>query len=68
MAVSWKWKVESKEFELVIKGGAIGVRFFERNNKHQRSIFVLRDELDWLARIGKKLVVVENSEIFWDQS
>ena len=41
---------------------------FERNNKHQRSIFVSRDELDWLARIGKELVVVENSEVFWDQS
>ena len=68
MAVSWKWKVESKEFEMMIKGGATGVRFFERNNKHQRSIFVMRDELDWLARIGKKLVVVENSEVFWDQS
>jgi hypothetical protein len=68
MAVSWKWKVESKEFELVIKGGATGVRFFERNIKHQRSIFVLRDELNWLARIGKELVVVENSEVFWDQS
>jgi hypothetical protein len=68
MAVSWKWKVESKEFELVIKGGATGVRFFERNNKHQRSIFVLRDELDWLARKGKELVAVENSEVFWDPS
>ena len=68
MAVSWKWKVESKEFELVIKGGATEVRFFERNKKQQRSIFVLKVELDWLARIGEKLVVVRTSEVFWDQS
>jgi hypothetical protein len=68
MAFSWKWKVESKEFELVIKGGANGVRFFERNNKQQRSIFVLTVELDWLARIGEKLVAVRNPEVFWDQS
>jgi hypothetical protein len=68
MAFSWKWKVESKEFELVIKGGATGVRFFERNNKQQRSIFVLKEELNWLARIGEKLVAVRKAEVFWDQS
>ena len=68
MALSWKWKVESKEFELVIKGGATGVRFFERNSKQQRSIFVMKVELDWLARIGEKLMAVRTSEVFWDQS
>jgi hypothetical protein len=66
MAGSWKWTVESKEFELLIRGGAFEVRFFERNNKKQRSIFLLKIELGWLARIVEKLVVVENSNVFWD--
>ena len=33
MAGSRKWTVESKEFELLIKEGASGARFFERNGK-----------------------------------
>jgi hypothetical protein len=45
MAGSWKWRVEAKEFELLIKGRANGVRIFERNGKKQRSIFLLQIEL-----------------------
>jgi hypothetical protein len=33
MAEQWKWKVEAKEFELVVRGGNTGVRFYERNSK-----------------------------------
>jgi hypothetical protein len=40
MAGPWKWMVESKEFELVVKGGNTGVRFFERNSKKNRYIFL----------------------------
>jgi hypothetical protein len=64
MAGSWKWTVESKEFELLIKGGASGARIFKRNNKKQRSIFLLKVELAWLAHTVKELVAVENSEVF----
>ena len=60
--------MESKEFELLIKGGASGVRIFERGNRKQRSIFLNKDELAWLARTVKEVVVVETSEVFWDQS
>ena len=68
MAGLRKWTVESKEFELSIKGGASGARIFERNGKRQRTIFLLTIELAWLARTLKELVKVENSEVFWDQS
>jgi hypothetical protein len=68
MAGVWKWAVESKEFELVIKGGGAGLRFFERNSKINRSIFLHRDEVAWLDKIVEKLIVVRTSEVFWDQS
>jgi hypothetical protein len=68
VAGSWKWTMESKEFELLIRGEASRVRIFERNNKIQRSIFLLKVELAWLARIMEELVAVENFEVFWDQS
>jgi hypothetical protein len=68
MAGPRKWRVEAKEFELLIKGGADGVRIFERNGKKQRSIFLLKIELAWLVRIMEELVAMENSKVFWDQS
>ena len=68
MAGSWKWKVESKEFKLLFKEEVSGARIFERNGKRQRSIFLLKVELAWLARTVEELVKVENSEVFWDQS
>jgi hypothetical protein len=56
--------MESKEFELLIKGGASRARIFERNNRIQRSIFMLKEELAWLAHKVEELVAVENSEVF----
>ena len=60
--------MESKDFELLIKGGVSGVRIIERSYKKLRSIFLLKKELAWLARIVEELVVVQNSEVFWDHS
>jgi hypothetical protein len=40
MAGSRRWSVESKDFELLVKGGAAGVRLFERSNGKHRSIFL----------------------------
>jgi hypothetical protein len=67
MAGSRKWSVESKDFELLVKGGASGVRLFERSNGKQQSIF-LKDELVWLVRIVEEMVAVKSSKVFWDQS
>ena len=60
--------MESKEFELVVKGGNTGVRFFERNSNFNRSIFLHRDEVAWLDSVVEKLIAVKISEVFWDQS
>lgn len=68
MAGSWMWKVESKEFELLVKDGASRARFYERNGKRQRSIFLLKVELAWLDRKVAELGKVDNSEVFWDQA
>ena len=68
MAGSRKWMVESKEFELVIKGGNTGVRFFERNSRNNRSIFLQRAEVKWLDSVVETLLAVTTSEVFWDQS
>jgi hypothetical protein len=68
MAGSWKWRVESKDFELLVKDGANGARFFERNGKRQRSIFLLKDKLAWLDRKGEELVKGDHAEVFWDQA
>ena len=57
-----------KEFEVMIKGGALGTRIIERSNKKKRSIFIQRDEIVWLVRTVEKMVDVETSEVFWDQS
>jgi hypothetical protein len=68
MAEQWKWKVEAKEFELVVRGGNTGVRFYERNSKTNRSIFLHRTEVAWLDSIVEDLAAVKRSEVFWDQS
>jgi hypothetical protein len=68
MAVPWKWTVEAKEFELVVRGGNTGVRFFERNSKMNRSIFLQRAEVAWLDRVVDDLVAVKTAEVFWDSS
>ncbi|KAE8009276.1 hypothetical protein FH972_005723 [Carpinus fangiana] len=68
MAGSGRWSVESKEFEMLVKGGAAGVRIFECSKGKQRSIFLQRDELAWLMGIVKEVVTGETSKVFWDQS
>jgi hypothetical protein len=68
MAEQWKWKVEAKEFELVVRGGNTGVRFYERNSKTNRSIFLQRSEIAWLDSVVEDLAAVKISEVFWDQS
>ena len=66
MAGSRKWSVESKEFELLIKEGASGACIFERNGKRQRTIFLQKFEIAWLACTLEALVMVKNSEVLWD--
>jgi hypothetical protein len=68
MECNRRWKVESKEFEVLIKGGATGVRIVERSHNKRRSIFVQRNELAWLVRTMEEVVVKETLEVFWDQS
>ena len=63
-----RWLVESKEFEVMIKGGDSGVRIYERSKKKKSSIFIRRDELAWLVGALEEVVEVETSEVFWDQS
>jgi hypothetical protein len=63
-----RWSVESKKFELSIRGGSSGVRLVERSKNKQGSIFIRRDEIAWLARSVEIMVDVGTSEVFWDQS
>ena len=65
---SRRWFMESKEFELVLKGGASGVRIYERSHGKQRSIFLKIDELAWMGRTVGKMIAVESLEVFWDQA
>jgi hypothetical protein len=68
MATVRSWFVESKEFDMLIKGGNLGLRIVERSNKKQGTIFILRDELAWLVDAVEEVVDVDSSEVFWDQS
>jgi hypothetical protein len=68
MECNRRWKVESKEFEVLIKRGATGVRIIERSHSKRRSIFVQRNELAWLMKTVEEVVDVETHEVFWDQS
>jgi hypothetical protein len=60
MAGSRRWSVESKEFKVLVKEGAAGMRIYERSNGKQRSIFLQKDELAWLVKIVEELVAVES--------
>ena len=62
------WSVESKVFDVLIKEGDSGVRIHERSKKKKSSIFVRRDELAWLLGALEKVIEVETSEVFWNQS
>ena len=63
-----RWSVESKEFEVLIKGGDSRVRIYERSKRKKSSIFVQRDKLTWLVGALEEVVEVETFEVFWDQS
>jgi hypothetical protein len=68
MAKARIWYVESKEFEMLIKGENSGLRIVERSKKKQGSIFIRRDEIAWLVGAVEEVLDVETSEVFWDQS
>jgi hypothetical protein len=65
MVVARRWSVESKEYEMMIKGG---LRIVERSNNRQRSVYVQRDELAWLVGFVEEVMDMDTSEVFWDQS
>jgi hypothetical protein len=62
------WYVESKSFEMMIKGGNYGLRMVEKGKKKQGSIFIRRDEIGWLVGAVEVALDVETSEVFWDPS
>jgi hypothetical protein len=64
MEGSRRWTVESKEFEVLIKGGITRVRIVERSNNKQRSIFIKMDELAWLVGSVEVAVDVEHLRYF----
>jgi hypothetical protein len=63
-----RWSVESKEFEVLIRGGDSGVRIYERSTKIKSSIFIRRDELAWLLEALEEVTEGKTSKVFWDQS
>jgi hypothetical protein len=68
MAEVRSWFVESKEFDMLIKGGNLGLRIVERSNNKQGTIFIHRDELAWLVGAVEGVIEVDSSEVFWDQA
>ena len=58
------WSVESKVFDVLIKGGDSRVRIHKRSKKKKSSIFIQRDELAWLLGALEEVVEVETSEVF----
>ena len=68
MDASGSWSVESKKFEVRIKGGGLGVRIYESSKKKKSTIFTKEDELTWLVGALEEVVDVDKSEVFWDQS
>jgi hypothetical protein len=68
MAKACSWYVESKELEMLIKGGNYGLRIVERSKRKQGSVFIQRDEAVWLVGAVEEAVDVETSEVFWDPS
>jgi hypothetical protein len=62
MGDSRKWSVESKDFEMSIKGGNLGVRIVERSNRKQRSVFIHRDELAWLLGVVRKVANLSHTQ------
>jgi hypothetical protein len=62
------WYVESKKFEMLIKGGNSGLRMIERSKKQQGSIFIRRDEISWMVGAVEEALDEDTSEVFWDPS
>jgi hypothetical protein len=60
------WYVESKTFEMLIKGGNSGLRIVERGKRKQDSIFLQREEIAWLVGTVEGVLDVDTSEVFWD--
>jgi hypothetical protein len=68
MAKARSWYVESKKFEMLIKGGNSGLRIVERGKNKQGSIFIRRDEISWLVGAVEEVLDVDTSEVYWDPS
>jgi hypothetical protein len=68
MAEVRSWFVESKEFDMRIKGGNLGLRIVERSKHKQGTIFIHREELAWLVGAVEEVVELDSSEVFWDQA
>jgi hypothetical protein len=68
MAEVRSWFVESKEFDMLIKGGNLGLRIVERSKNKQGTIFIHREELAWLVGAVEEVIELDSSEVFWDQA
>jgi nucleosome binding factor SPN SPT16 subunit len=62
------WFVDSKEFDLLVVGGLIGIRVREKCKQVTRSILLDKDEASWLIKSYDKLVTVQDSRVFWNHS
>jgi hypothetical protein len=60
------WYVESKTFEMLIKGGNSGLRIVEKGKRKQGSIFLQRDEIAWLVGAVEGVLDADTLEVFWD--
>jgi hypothetical protein len=66
MAKERSWYVESKVFEMLIKGGNSGLRIVEKSKRKQGSIFLRRDELAWVVGAVEEVLDVDTTEVYWD--
>jgi hypothetical protein len=63
-----RWFVESKDFEMEVRGGVAGLRIREKCRSSARSILLNKDETTWLHGSFENLMVVRDSRVFWNQS
>jgi hypothetical protein len=63
-----RWHVESKSFEMLIKGGNSGLRMVERGRIIRGSIFIQRDEIAWMVGAVEEVLEVDSSAVYWDPS
>jgi hypothetical protein len=57
------WSVESKVFEVLIRGGGLGVRIYESSKRKKSSIFVRRDEITWLVGALEEVAEEDKSAV-----